>query len=662
MEHAISHTWRMLSQRPNFAQVPRGLDRLWHQASGRLQGLAIGSTRFLRLADRIMILAKEYQHVSNRMLRHQMTPLKERFRLGRDTAEDRWRAFAIVSEVAARTVGLRPYREQLAGALTLDAGCVAEMATGEGKTLVAVLSAVLAGWRGRGCHVITANDYLAERDAEVMGAVYRFCSLAVACITQGMGPAERRRAYSADVTYCSNKEVAADFLRDRLLVSHLRGLSSVLLSRLTGNRGDAVGQLVQRGLEYAIVDEADSVFVDDAVTPLLISGEAPNQEHLEAYEQAARLAAVLEEGKDYRIDSRYREIRLTPSGKQRLAHLAKPLRGIWHGRRRREEIVSQTLAASAFFVRDKHYVIADGKVVIVDEFTGRLMPDRSWRHGLHQAVEAKEGLEINLPKETHARISLQRFFRLYRHLSGMSGTVAEAREEMWCIYNKPVVTIPTHRPCRRIVMPDRVFSSADAKWRAVAADVAAVHRTGRPILVGTSGIRECEHLSRMLSAGGLPHRLLNAVRQSTEAQVIAGAGKKGRITVATNMAGRGTDIHLGSGVAELGGLHVIATERFEARRIDRQLCGRCGRQGNPGSVQAFISLDDELFLKHGRKVFAAIGRCASKNDGELPSVVWRFLTNALQLKAEWAACRLRKDVLAADDWLERHLGFAVGEI
>ena len=345
-----------------------------------------------------------------------------------------------------------------------------------------------------------------------------------------------------------------------------------------------------------------------------------------------------------------------------MADLARPLGGLWNGRRRREELVSQALAAGAFFVRDKHYVVDEEKIVIVDEFTGRLMPDRSWRHGLHQAVEAKEGLAINLPKETYARISFQRFFRLYRHLSGMSGTVSEARHELWGIYHLPVVTIPTHRPCRRIVMPDRVFSSSAAKWKAVAAEVGTVHKTGRPILVGTGDIGKCENLSRLLAENGLPHRLLNALRQATEAQVIAGAGKKGRITVATNMAGRGTDIRLGAGVAKMGGLHVIATERFEARRIDRQFFGRCARQGDPGSTQAFISLEDELVQKHGRKIAAAAGRFIGNNYQELPSVIWQHFVNASQRRAERASYRMRKDVLAADDWLEKHLGFAVNEI
>jgi preprotein translocase subunit SecA len=342
--------------------------------------------------------------------------------------------------------------------------------------------------------------------------------------------------------------------------------------------------------------------------------------------------------------------------------MAEPLGGVWKGWRRREELVSQALAAGAFFIRDKQYVVDDDKVVIVDEFTGRLMPDRTWRDGLHQAVEAKEGLEINLPKETYARISFQRFFRLYRKLSGMSGTVAEAQAELWGIYRLAVVPIPTHRPCQRMVMPDRMFTTAAAKWEAVVAEIDAVHRTGRPILVGTGGIRESEYLSDQLKSIGLPHRLLNAVRQATEAQVIAEAGKMGRITVSTNMAGRGTDIRLGAGVAELGGLHVIATERFDARRIDRQLFGRCSRQGDPGSARAFICLEDELIQKHTRMIAIALRKLFCYNNRDISSIFWRRLTDTLQCRAERVSFRMRRDVLSADNWLDEHLGFAANDI
>jgi preprotein translocase subunit SecA len=662
MENVVSTQWRILAQPPPGDVVPRGLDALWHQIGGRAGRIRCRPRHFLQAAERILAREKDFDHLPDRRLRRQMTGLRPRFQLRRDTPADRERAFAILREVTARAVGLRPYREQVAAALALEAGCVAEMATGEGKTLVATLPAVLAGWRGRGCHVITANDYLAARDADLMQAVYRFCGLSVGCITQEMPADKRQQAYSAHVTYGTNKEVAADYLRDRLLKGGLSGLSSVLLAKIAG-RGDHIDRLVQRGLECAIVDEADSVFIDEAATPLLISGQGANPEQIEAYEQAAQLVGGLDPSQDYRVDPQAREVRLTAAGQARLAALAEPLGGLWKGRRRREELIRQSLAAHKFFLRGKHYIVDDGQVVIVDEFTGRVMPERTWRDGLHQAVEAKEGLTINLPKETHARISFQRFFRMYRKLSGMSGTVAEAQSELWGIYHLPVIAIPTHRPCQRVVMPDRVFTTAEAKWAAVVEAIDTVHRSGRPILIGTGSIRESEYLSALLTARQLPHRLLNATRQVSEATIIAAAGRKAQITVATNMAGRGTDIKLSAAVAQRGGLHVIATQRFEARRIDRQLFGRCARQGDPGSAQVFISLEDELIQKHQRRLAKALGRWVGRTPRpEISSPRWRRKIEALQRRAERVSSRMRQDVLFADNWLDDHLGFAANEL
>jgi len=616
----------------------------------------------MREAERIVSMEKRFLYLSHRKLRDTALQLRDRFRLGRDTIEDRNLAFAVVREVAAREIGLRPFPMQVAGALAIEAGCIAEMATGEGKTLVATMPAVLAGWRGRGCHVVTANEYLAGRDAEWMAPVYKFCGLQVGCIQQGMAPAERKQSYSAPITYCTNKEAAADFLRDRLTIGRLQGLPSALLARIVGDSGVQIDRLVQRGLECAIVDEADSVFIDEAVTPLIISGEGCNQDHVEAYERAAQLASELDSSSEYRIHKRYCEVNLTRAGKERLADLAEPIGGLWACARRREELVVQALVAHEFFIRDKQYVIDNDKVVIVDEFTGRLMPDRTWRDGLHQAIEAKEGLEVNLPKETYARISFQRFFRLYRKLAGMTGTAAEAQAEFWQIYHLPVIVIPTNRPCRRRVVPERVFTNAAAKWEAVIDEVRRVHKTGRPILLGTRSVRTSEYLSGLLVAEGLEHHVLNAVRHDQEAQIVAGAGQRARITVATNMAGRGTDIQLGTGVAELGGLHVIATERHESGRIDRQLYGRCARQGDPGSAQPFASLEDELIQQHARLISAALTRYRGNGDREISSPLSRILIKGAQRRVERVSLRQRRNVLRADNWLDEHLGFAGKEL
>jgi preprotein translocase subunit SecA len=657
MEQVPSAIWRMLSQKPNSKEPPFGLDGLWHKASGRIRHLVCHPVRVLARAELIKSMEKRLHHVSDAKLRETIAPLHELFRLGRDKAQDRDNAFAVICEAASRQIGLRAHPEQIAGGLVIEAGGLAEMATGEGKTLVAAISAVLAGWRGRGCHVVTANEYLAGRDSKEMQPIYTFCGLKVGCIEQGMAPAERRQAYSADVTYCTNKEVTADFLRDQLTMGSLRGLPSALLAKTADGSDDPIGRLVQNGLACAIVDEADAVLIDEAVTPLIISGTGINQEQVEASEQAAQLANMLQPEAEYQVDRRWNEVNLTAAGRLRLSELTEPLGGLWTGSRRSEEMVSQALAARELFVRDKQYVIVDNKVVIVDEFTGRLMPDRTWRNGLHQAVEAKERLKINPSGETLARISFQRFFRLYRKLSAMTGTGAEAQGELWQIYRLPVVRIPTHRPCRRRVMPERVFSSAAVKWDAIAGEVRRVHETGRPVLIGTRSVGASEYLSNVLSAMGFEHQVLNAVRQDQEAQIVAGAGQMGQITVATNMAGRGTDIRLGAGVAELGGLHVIASERHEAYRIDRQLYGRCARQGDPGSVQAFSSLDDELVQRRVHMLDYVPVQCWCKQDVEISSALSRSLVDRAQQRAERAARRQRRELLRSDHWIDEHLGF-----
>ena len=648
----------MLAQRTPANDLPKGLDAAWHAAAGAAGRLVPRRARYLRRAETVVALEGQFSGLSDARLREAADDLRDRFRLGRETPDDVDRAVALVREVAARQIGERPFPVQVAGALALRDGCIVEMATGEGKTLTATMPATLLAWRGRGCHVVTFNDYLAQRDAQWMGPVYRFCGLSVAHVEQGMDPAARREAYLADVTYCTNKEVTADFLRDRLVLGRLPGLPSALLAKIAEGAGSGTDRLIQRGLQCAIVDEADSVLIDEAVTPLIISGDAPNPEQVEAFRQACDLASRLEAGADYRVADRYREVELTPAGRAHLAQLAEGLGGVFAGARRREELVVQALTAARFYLRDKQYIIDDGKVVIVDEFTGRLMPDRHWRDGLHQAVEAKEDVDVQLPKDTFARISFQRFFRLYRHLAGMTGTAAEAWREFWQIYNLPVVVIPTNRPCIRRRLPDRVFSSADAKWEAVVAEIAQLHARGRPILIGTRSVRASERLSAMLTCRGLQHQVLNAVRHAEEAQVVAAAGRHGRITVATNMAGRGTNIRLGPDVEELGGLHVIATERHEAGRIDRQLFGRSARQGQPGSAQAFVSLDDELLRRFAPLAGGAIRHRYARDGAEIDSRLARQAFDFAQRRAERLALRQRKGVLQTDDWLDEYLGFA----
>ncbi len=661
MTDVPSTIWRTLAHRTAGKELPKGLDGMWDAAVGFAGRMVPRRRRFLRQAGRITAMEKGSAELTDARLKEEALELRAVFRRGRDKRAHLDRAFAVIREVASRQKGEKPFPVQIAGALALESGAVAEMATGEGKTLTATMPATVFGWRGRGCHVVTTNDYLAKRDAEWMADVYRFCGLSVAHVEGQMPPAARREAYQADITYCTNKEVTADFLRDRLALGRLQGLSAALMAKIIDGGGSGTDRLVQRGLHYAIVDEADSILIDEAVTPLIISGEAPNPEQVEAFHQAAELAADLEQGRDYRVNLRYHDVDLTGAGKRRLEELAEPLGGIWAGARRREELVVQALTARELYLDGKQYVIDDGKVVIVDEFTGRLMPDREWRDGLHQAVTAKEALEVEAPKETYARVSFQRFFRLYHQLSGMTGTAAEATREFWQIYHLPVVVIPTNRPCIRERRADRVFATEDAKWSAVLDEIRRMHEAGRPVLVGTRSVGASETLSAMLVREQLDHQVLNAVRHAEEAQIVAQAGQPGRITVATNMAGRGTDIKLGRGVADRGGLHVIATERHEAGRIDRQLYGRCARQGDPGSAHAVVSLEDELIRRHARHIGGSLRKRFGRTDREVSGAMTRKVFDAAQKRAERLALRQRKGVLRTDDWLDEFLGFAGAE-
>ena len=649
--------WRCVGRHTLPDELPKGLDAWWNAAAGWFKRRACSTSRFLGRADAILALEQEYAGRSDAELKEAAAGLAAHFRLNRDTEEHARDAGAIIREAAFRVFGFRHHREQLAGSLALAEGCVAEMATGEGKTLTAVIPAVLSAWRGKGCHVLTVNDYLAGRDCEEMGKLYSFFGLTAVALNQESTPEERRAAYAADITYLTNKEAAADFLRDRLALGPVSGLPAAMLGAISG-AGVNTGNMVQRGLEFAIVDEADSVLVDEAVTPLLISGETPNSEETDVFFTADRLATGLKEGADFQIDPKHKEITLTKAGEARLAGEAEALPGFWHGKRRREEMVTQALNARFFFRRDKEYVIDDGKVVIVDEATGRLMPDRTWRGGLHQAVEVKEGLDPTPPKATFARLSFQRFFRLYKKLSGMTGTGKEATGEFWQIYRLPVTKIPTHRPCLRIQHKPRIFFAGEAKWKAVVEEIRRVHATGRPVLVGTRSIEDSEKLSGMLKSENIGHQVLNAVLHAQEAEIVKLAGQKGAVTVATNMAGRGTDIKLSPETSALGGLHVVSAERNPTPRIDRQLYGRSSRQGDPGSALAIVSLDDELVRRFCPWLRAAAGKVFMGGvAGRLPG--WLIvLFDYGAWKAERQALSQRKQVLEADTWLRDTLGFA----
>lgn len=565
--------------------------------------------------------------------------------------------FSLVREVAARTIGMPHFDVQLVGGIVLLCGMIAEMETGEGKTLVATLPACAAGLSGIPVHIITVNDYLAERDAEWMGPIYRSLGLSVGVIKHGMSLEEKRAAYRCNITYCTNKEVTFDYLRDRIVLWDRPSEIKLQLERLYGDRS-RVDRLIMHGLHYGIVDEADSILIDEARTPLIISAENKDYDEKVIYQKAIDIARRLNSKIDFIVSPSERSLELTEHGKARIREMAFLNGRINLNLKQREELVRQALVALHLFCRDKQYLVKDNKVQIIDEYTGRLMPDRSWERGLHQLIELKEGCEMTPQRETQARISYQRFFRRYLHLAGMTGTAREVAGELWSIYKLRVVTIPTNRPLRRYYLPNRIYRTSEERWKAVVNRISEMHRKGRPVLVGTRSVTASEHLSKLLTDVGLKNKVLNARQDKEEAEIIAIAGEHGRITVATNMAGRGTDIRLGPGVAEIGGLHVIATERHEAHRIDRQLFGRCGRQGDPGTCEAIVSFEDELIENYvGRTIRSFAKLIFNKNNNILGKWIGNFLFYMAQKKAERLHTKIRYELLKMDEHMSDALAF-----
>lgn len=566
------------------------------------------------------------------------------------------RVFALVRELAQRRLGMRPYDVQLLGGRVMLEGNVAEMETGEGKTLTATLPACAAALAGIPVHIVTVNDFLVMRDAAWMNPLYEAFGLSVGTITEGMSPDARRQAYACNIVYCTNKQLVFDYLKDRLMLGQESRRLHLQMEDLYAEY-PRTSRLLLRGLCYVIVDEVDSVLIDEARTPLIISdvGDTTQEEHI--YTEAVSMARKLTSGLDFSIRPRDRDVELTERGRARAADFAEVYGGVWIGVRRREELIRRALSALHMFHLDKQYLVRDGKVQIVDEYTGRVMPDRSWERGLHQMIEAKEDCQISGEKETLARISYQKFFRRYLLLAGMTGTAREVARELWSVYRVPVVTIPTNRPLRRQRVSDQVYATADAKWKAIVDTVRHLHKQGRPVLVGTRSVSASEHLSELLSKTGLSHQVLNARQDQEEAEVIARAGERGRITVATNMAGRGTDIRIQPDVVELGGLHVLASERHDTRRIDRQLFGRGGRQGDPGSFQSIVSLEDELVQELFGNRIARLGAAVRGADKSLPNWLGRLLLSIAQQLSEGHHARTRRDLLRADDHLSDLLAF-----
>jgi preprotein translocase subunit SecA len=577
---------------------------------------------------------------------------------GQGLTEDLTRqAFALIRETAGRTINMRHFDSQLMGGWIMVHGALAEMETGEGKTLAAVLAAATAALAGIPVHIVTVNDYLVTRDAEQMGPIYQALGLSVGIVTANMDGPTRRAAYACDIIYCTNKQLAFDYLRDRILLGNDHGRLRLQLEQLhdANARPD---RLFLRGLCFAIIDEADSVLIDEARTPLIITRRRVGSEEEQTYRQATDLANKLRNAIDFYIDRTERRIRLSDKGSVQLAEFAKTIGGIWSGIRRGEELVCQALSARFLYLRDRHYLIQDGKVLIVDENTGRIMADRSWERGLHQMLEIKENCKVTGQQEHMARLTYQRFFRRYLHLAGMTGTAREVSRELWSVYRLPILKVPTNKPSRRKAEGQQIYPDKTTKWTAVVRRIRAMQLQERPVLVGTRSVADSEHLSELLHKEGLAHQVLNARQDANEARIVARVGEKGCITVATNMAGRGTDIPLGVGVIKAGGLHVIATERNEARRIDRQLYGRCGRQGDPGSYVSILSLDDEILRHHLSDFIRRILTRLLQKDTTASQCLGLLAMRLAQSAQEHQSLRMRRDLLKMDEQLGRLLAFS----
>ena len=562
---------------------------------------------------------------------------------------------AVVREVARRRLGMRPHDVQIIGAWALLQGWVAEMATGEGKTLVAALAASVAAASGAAVHVVTVNDYLAARDAAQNAPLFDFLGLRVGVIEADMDAAGRRGQYACDVVYVSNKELVFDYLKDRIAT---RGVlaSQLQLQALARPRGAAAAPLLLRGLHVAIVDEADSVLIDEARTPLIISETRPDEMGPALYQQALAFGRRMRRGIHYEMGAD-RQLWLNPAADTDLAQWCGDLPGVWTSAVWRRELIHKALTALHCFHLDLHYILADHKIQIVDEFTGRVMPDRSWERGLHQMIEAKEGAAITGARTTLAQMTYQRFFRRYLLLCGMTGTAREIAVELNSTYDLYVLRIPTHQPSRRIRLADRCLANDAARWQAVAARAAAVAADGRPVLVGTRSVAASEKLSAVLKQRGIAHTVLNARQDKAEAAAVAGAGAPGCITVATNMAGRGTDIKLAPGVDAHGGLHVILTEFHESARVDRQLFGRSARQGDAGSAEAIVAVGDELFERYAWPLYSPARRWA-QGGKPLPAWLLRAILWLGQGRAERRNRRIRIDTVAQDRKRLEMMGFA----
>lgn len=619
------------------------------------------SRRKLRgVADEVVRESDAMTTLSDRNLNRRIETVREAIVRGKHTHEVLVNAFAVVREVTRREIGLSLYPVQIMGGWAMMRNRCVEMATGEGKTITACLTAAVLGWNRRGVHVVTVNDYLAQRDAETTGPIYRRLGMDVAAIQDQTEPPERRAIYAGDVIYGADKQFIFDYLRDRLVSPLQPRVSGLLLEELSNTQGGTAKlwttRVVQRGLYAAIVDEADSVLIDEGTTPAIIGVDTHEKNSSgEHYAVAAQLAKELHVGADFKIDWQRRRVEMTDTGLVKLETIADRLPAFWAGPRRREELVTQALTSLHLYLLDDHYIVREGDIHIVDVQTGRVLEGRQWQHGLHQAVQAKEGLEVTTGRQTMARVSYARFFQLYQHLAGMTGTAWEVRAELWASYRLSVVRVPTNQPVIRTQASDRVYIDIERKLQAAADCVAGHYAQDRPVLLGTRSIETSQRMSELMDERNVPHVILNAHHEEEEAQIIARAGKRAAITVATNMAGRGTDIKPEPKVVRGGGLVVIVTERHDEERVDRQFFGRTGRQGDPGHVEPFVSLDDPLIRTHGyTPLVRALGLHPALGRFGGHRLLWWWS----QKRAGKKSRIIRDAVSRQDAWVDRSLHHA----
>jgi len=583
---------------PKERKLYSGFDQISHKLSGQIFNLytnIVFKKKLKNDAKEIHKLSLEYANLGDYDIDKLIKSYQLKFKLNKLTSKEFLEAFAVVVELGYRVTGKRAYEVQIMGAIALVKKYIIQMATGEGKTLTASIAAVILGWSGKPVHILTSNDYLASRDAQLLEPFYNRANLSCGYVIGKTTKEERKEIYKLDLVYSTAKDILADFLKDRMQEEQNYNINSFLIDKLTNSVKNK--DYLLRGLEYVIVDEADSVLADDAVTPLIISSKAENKVLKESVVDAHKIIEYFQKDKHYTISEKFNDITLTKLGLELIDSYHYSFAKIWQSKDRREFLIKQALEAKELYELNKHYIIKDGKVVIVDEKTGRIMSERSWGNGLHQAIEVKEGVEITDPTTTFAKMSFQRFFRLYTHLCGMSGTLQNLKSEFWQIYDTKTIDIPSRVPSKMIILKDKIYFDKNEKEKNLIKYIIKLHEKSLPILIGVTTIKDSESLAKKLKQENITCVTLNALHDEEEADIIKDAGEKNKITIATNMAGRGTDIHISEEVDKLGGLQVITTQRDKSRRIDMQFFGRCARQGQNGTALAFLSLEDTI-LKH----------------------------------------------------------------